>query len=219
MGTKVIGKAKILFVEDQPRFREAIITELKGFGIQTIAEASNGEECLTQLESISPDVILLDLDMPVMNGNITFNMLKERYPKVRVIILSQHDDPGMVENYIHRGVHGYVPKQFVSSNVDVLAEGIFKVMRSESFFYSYDPENPLKYTKRETEIIPMICEGKISKEIGSELGIDEKQVRKLRTQLHKKTRTRNAAEFIKPLIQSIVIELKDRVLPSRCLFK
>lgn len=194
-------RIEIILVDDQERFRKAILAELADYNISAISQANNGNECLEQLSNSNPDVVVLDLEMPQMDGSKTFDHIKEKFPNTKVLILSQHDDPGIMDNYIHRGVNGYLPKSFVSSDVEVLAKGIKAVKNNETFYYSFDPSNPLKYTKRETQIIPLLYECKTSKEIGQIIGIEEKQVNKLRHQLHKKTNSRNATEFIKYCVE------------------
>ena len=197
-----MDKITVVFVDDQIRFRKAIIEDLCRFGIQIVGEASNGQECLDILAKLRPDVVLLDLEMPRMDGNKTFNLIKENYPLTKVIILSQYDEQGIMENYIHRGVHGYIPKNFIMDDVAHLVEGIRVVKNTGKFFYSYDASNPLKYTKRETEVIPLLCDCRTSKEIGNQLGLKEKQINKLRQKLHQKTKSRNSTEFVKYCIEN-----------------
>jgi DNA-binding NarL/FixJ family response regulator len=194
-------KIEILFVDDNERLRKSISDELEEHNIFTIATALNGQECLDKLKIIKPHVVVLDLEMPVMDGNEAFNHIKKNYPEMRVLILSSYYEEGMIDNYIHRGVKGYLPKKFIATNADILAMGIRAIHNSETFYYSYDPTSSIKYTKRETEIIPLLVCCKTSKEIGHELGIDEKRVNKFRDQLHRKTNSRNAPEFIKYCIE------------------
>jgi two-component system, NarL family, response regulator DegU len=191
----------VLYVDDQPRYRKSILQELQEYNIIPIGEASNGIECLSLLKKITPHVILLDLEMPVMDGNKTFDRIKELYPEMKIIILSQHDDTGVMENYISRDAHGFLPKRFIEINVNILADGIRAVNSGERFFYSYDPASAIKYTKKEIEAIPHLLESKTSKEIAVELGMEEKKVNKIRGQLLKKTNTRNATAFITYSIQ------------------
>ncbi|MDP1803006.1 MAG: response regulator transcription factor, partial [Bacteroidota bacterium] len=185
-------KIEIILVDDQSRFRKAIIEELKEYNIFVIAEAVNGKECIEQLKENLPDVVILDIEMPVMDGSETYNYIKEHFPRTKVLMLSQYDETGMMENYIHRGVNGYLSKNFVSSHVQILAEGIRTLKNNGTFYYSYDPKSALKYTKRETNLIPLLYECKTSKEIGKILGLEEKKVNKIRRQRHKKTNSRNA---------------------------
>jgi DNA-binding NarL/FixJ family response regulator len=191
-------RINIIFAEDNERFRKSIISELESYNIFTVSEAADGKELILQMTKHTSDVILLDLEMPVMDGNKAYSIIHNRFPSSKVFVLSQHDEDGMMENYIERGVKGYLPKQFVSSDVSVLARGIRAVYKGESFYYTFDSSNKKsKYTKREAEIIPLICNGKTTREISNELGLAEKTVEGHRNRLYKKTSSRNTAEFLK----------------------
>jgi DNA-binding NarL/FixJ family response regulator len=201
ISTVMQEKIDIIIAEDHERFRKSILQELEAHSIFPLAEASNGLELIEHLESITPDVILLDLEMPEMDGNTAFKNITEKYPGIKIIILSQHDEQGMIENYVQRGAKGYLPKQFVASNVNILAEGIRTVHGNGTFYYAYDPSARFKYSRREIEIIPLLYDCKTSKEIGSKLGLPEKRINKVRDRLYKKTNSRNSTEFVKYCVQ------------------
>jgi DNA-binding NarL/FixJ family response regulator len=194
-------KIEISICDDHDRFRKAIIDELSDYNIISINESCNGQECIEQLKKKLPEVLLLDLEMPIMDGNSTLSYIKENIPSLKVLILSAYDDKRIMENYIYRGANGYLPKEFISSDVSILVEGIKEIKNNKTFFYSYNPKGALKFTKRETDIIPLLYDCKTSKEIANVLGLEEKNVNKLRSQLHKKTNSRNATEFIKYCIE------------------
>lgn len=190
-------------VDDQVPFRKAILHSLLDYpNISCIGQASNGSECLELLKTLKPEVILLDLRMPGLNGNDTFDILRNDYPSLKVIILSQHHEEGMIDNFIRRGVKGYLSKDHVTDDIDILAEGINEVSNNKSYFYSYDPKKSIKYTKRETEVILKLIQCKSSKEIGNDLNMEEKQVSKHRGNLYRKTKTRNGSEFMKYSIEN-----------------
>lgn len=186
----------LLYIDDQPRYRRTILQDLKDYNIAALGEASNGKEGLLLLENVTPHVVLLDLEMPEMDGSETFNKIKKIYPELKVIILSQHDDPGLIENFKQRGVYGYIPKRVVESDIRLLAEAITTVKKSSFYFYSKDTIPNFTYTEKEIAVIPHLMDAKTSKEIASELGMEEKKVNKLRSQLHRKTQSRNAIAFI-----------------------
>jgi DNA-binding NarL/FixJ family response regulator len=192
-----MGSINVVIIDDAELYRKEIPNALLEYDIITLGVAANGIEGLNVLKEVRPDVVMLDLEMPLMDGSATFDLIKELHPTTKVLILSQYDEDGIVENYMHRGAHGYLPKIFVFSNFEVLAEAIKAIVDCKKFFYQYNPNSSLKYTKRETKIIPMLIESKTSKEIGAALGIDEKQVSRVRNSLYKKTNSRNATEFMK----------------------
>src|SRR6218665_108720 len=97
------GQIKIIIADDKPWFREILKTELKLYDIETIAEAENGVELLNHLKVLSPDVILLDLEMPEMNGNVAMDLLRQRHPDKKIFIFSQHNDFELMLDYEKRG--------------------------------------------------------------------------------------------------------------------
>lgn len=188
---------KIIIAEDHDLFRQAVARELKRLGIQLMAEALNGRHLLDLLETLNPDIVLLDLEMPEMDGNQAFSAIKKKFPQLKIIVLSQYTDNGLMENYRARGADGFLSKNFVSGNIDILAREIRVVKNGGTSFYLADPKaKQLKFSRREVEIIPWICKGETAKEIAIRLGIGEKAINKHRKELYKKTNTRNSAEFI-----------------------
>ena|SRR6218665_2492137 len=188
---------KIIIAEDHELFRSTIVKELKRLGVQVMAEASNGRHLLDLLETLNPDIVLLDLEMPEMDGNTAFTAIKLKFPQLKIMVLSQYTDSGLMENYRARGADGFLSKNFISTNIDVLAREIRVVKNAGKSFYLAEPETKkFKFSKREVEIIPFICKGETSKEIANRLGIGEKAINKHRKELYKKTNTRNSAEFI-----------------------
>jgi DNA-binding NarL/FixJ family response regulator len=93
-------KIEISICDDHDRFRKAIIDELSDYNIISINESCNGQECIEQLKKKLPEVLLLDLEMPIMDGNSTLSYIKENIPSLKVLILSAYDDKRIMENYI-----------------------------------------------------------------------------------------------------------------------
>ncbi len=126
---------KILLTEDKAQYRKIIKEIIEPYNVSVIADAENGEECLKHLETKKPDIILLDLEMPVMDGNATFSILSKKYPDIKVIILSLHFEPLLIENYVERGVKGYLPKDAIMDNPILLINAIRKVYDNGVFIF------------------------------------------------------------------------------------
>jgi DNA-binding NarL/FixJ family response regulator len=188
---------EIIVAEDSHLWRKTIIQELEHYQIKAIGEAETGKELLSQLKNKTPHIVILDLEMPEMDGNEAFSIMKEKYPDIKVIILSQHDDISLMENYVQRGASGFLSKQAISGDLRILADGIKSVFHNRQFNFSNASGHEILYTWRETEIIPLLCQGKTSKQIAEELGIAEKTVEGYRKRIYKKTKTKNALEFIR----------------------
>lgn len=194
---------QIVFADDKELFRNAILRELLDYNIDCIGEAANGLDLLEKLSVLKPDVVLLDLEMPVMNGNEAMEAISRLYPKTKIIILSLHNDELLVEDYIKRGVKGYLAKDEISGNVKLLAEAIDKVHKGKTFISRPHTGNEPKllkgrgYTLKQKEIIPMICEGMTNKEIAREMGILERSVEKQRKKIYQKTNSFKSIDFFK----------------------
>jgi DNA-binding NarL/FixJ family response regulator len=204
-------RIKIVYADDEQLMRKTVTAALEPFGIESIGEASNGRELLNLLQVQRPDVILLNLEMQIMDGNKALNSIKERFPGTRVIIVSRYSERGVVENYIRRGVKGFMIGDIVSNDIKKLAEGIHKVAQGRTAFYAGEISNlKVKYTKRETDVIPLICQGKTSCEIGAQIGVSEKRISNIRNGLYRKTNSRNSTEFIQYCLEHGLLYMGKR---------
>lgn len=181
--------------------------------IQVVAEANNGREALRILGLISIDVLLMDIDMPVMNGIDALKEIRKNYPNVRVIILSMHNEAGMIKSLIDIGANGYLLK---SCTQDELVEAIKKVASGQSYFSSDVTLALLKptsnqgqpnelLTEREIEILKLIAAGFSNKEIGDQLFISHRTVDTHRTNLMKKLDVSNIAGLISYAIRNGIV--------------
>lgn len=194
---------QIIFTDDKEKFRKAILDELKLYNIECIGQAENGKQLLKLLEVKTPDVVLLDLEMPVMDGNEAMKQIMELYPETKVIILSLYNESLLVEDYIRRGAKGYLAKDEIAGDIELLAHAIERVSEGEVFI-SLRVEKVGKkhvkikgYSSRQKEIIPLLCEGKTNKEISEEIGIVVRSVEKQRQKIYEKTNSSKSIDFFK----------------------
>lgn len=191
---------KIIFADNVERYRKIIINELLPFDISCVGEASNGAELLKLLSKkrIEADVILLDLEMPVMDGNEALNEIMEKHPNTRVIILSIHYQQILVENYIQRGAYGYVSKADIAGNMNLLAEAIHEVKAGKIFVHHLSQRiqlDPIRYSNRQKQLAPMICQGYTNEQMADELNIGVRGVEKLRSKMYSKISGGRAIDF------------------------
>lgn len=173
---------QIIITDDKPNYRNALREILAPYHFK-ISEAENGEELLKMLERREPDVVLLDLEMPVMDGNAAFGVICEKYPHLRVIILSLYDEEVLIQDYIERGAKGYLSKDVIMGNPIVLINAVNKVQSGGTFFYQFPGQKTL-YTSRQKELMPLIFEGKTNDEISKEIGIGIRAVEKQRQKIY-----------------------------------
>lgn len=193
----------ILIADDNTIFRKTILRELLPYDILSCGEASNGIELLQLLSKNVPDLVLLDLEMPVMDGNETLDEILLKYPSTKVIIFSSYDASALVEDYYSRGVMAYVSKHSMANNTKDLADIIQKVHLGGSMHNSHTLHTFSKhYSARQKTIISLICKGKTNKEIAKELGIVERSVEKQRQKIYEKTNAKGTVEFLRHAFKS-----------------
>jgi len=178
--------------------------------IQTV---ENGRELLRILEILETDLVLMDLDMPVMNGLEAMQEIRKKYPAMRVIVLTMHEEKSLVKKLTDLGARGYL---FKNADKDELLTAMRRVYEGGVYFSagltlglintqlgqtsSYDEKKGL-LTEREIEILKLIASGKSNKEIGDELFISHRTVDTHRTNLMKKLEVNNIAGLIRYAIK------------------
>lgn len=189
----------IMIADDHSMVREGIrqILELDG-DIKVCAEASSGRECIDVLNDKKTDVLLLDINMPNMNGLQVLQYLREKKSKIKILILTIHDEVEYLARAVEIGANGYVLKDSDSS---VLKKAIFTINRGDTFIQpELTPmlnkrmqERSLKgrsiennLTRREIEVLKLLAEGLFNKEIAYTLSISEKTVKNHVSNIFKK---------------------------------
>jgi len=183
---------KIIIAEDHEYYRTLLVEELKEFNIKTIGVASTGFELLDIVRLKTFDVLILDLRMPGMEGNEAFDIIIKEFPEAKIIIMSMYGEMCLMEDFMNRGAFGFLPK--LHSSIEILNEMIREVHVSNKCFYFFDPKLK-QFNRREQEIIPLLIDGKTSKEISSDLNVSMKAVEGARTNIYKKTKSRNLSVF------------------------
>lgn len=189
---------KIMITDDHSMIREGLknLLELDG-DIEVIAEAENGEECLQKLLTVKPDVLLLDINMPKMNGLEVLKSLKDAKSKVKVLILTVHNETEYLMKAVEIGINGYVLKDSESAE---LKKAIFTIADGENYIQpSLIPalnskmieknEDEIKLeslTKRELQVLKELAVGKFNRDIAKEMEISERTVKNHISSIFKK---------------------------------
>lgn len=202
---------KTALVDDHALFREGIALLLSRVDeIELIFDASSGEELMEKLKTKIPDVLLLDLDMPGMNGIDTYKFVHDRYPEVRVLVLTMHKEERMIAYLMELGVNGYLLKD---TDREELAKAIVTVYEEGMYFNDRTAQAMLGGLKRKTktppklgqeiilsrreqQVLELIAEGFSNKEIGEKLFISTRTVDGHRTSLLQKFNVHNTAKLI-----------------------
>lgn len=189
---------KVMLADDHVLMREGIRQLLEFDGsIEVIGEASDGEECLQKLEKVKPDVLLLDINMPKLNGIDVLEEIKRKKINVKVLILTVHNEVDYLIRAVDIGVDGYILKDSESAE---LKKAIMTVMDGESYIQpklipmlnkrlitrDSDKEKLESLTGREKEVLIEVANGMFNKEIATSLHISERTVKNHISNIFKK---------------------------------
>ena len=212
----------VLLVEDHTIVRQGLRLLIEATGdIEIVGEAKTGREAVLMARNLQPEVIVMDIAMPLLNGLQATRQILKDSPESRVLILSAHSDLEYVEQVVKAGALGYLVKQ---SSGDVLATAIRELRKGKTFFtpsiarslekdYHKSRDgvalrkiSTTELTSREAELLQMIAEGHVNKQIASELGISIKTVEKHRQHLMEKLNIHDIAGLTRFAIATGIIE-------------
>ena len=211
----------IILAEDHTLVRQGFVSLLsEDPSLKVIGEAANGRELLDLLKLKQPHVVLLDIEMPIMNGSQAIDIIAKRFPKVKVIMLSMHLDPSIINEFIAKGACAFLPKEI---EIEILIEAI-NAVRHEGRYYSKHVVDAMHQnlrinhksqstfheqalTSREVSILKLICDGKTNVEIAQELNITYNTVDFHRRNLYSKTQSQNVPDLVKYAIKQGILSL------------
>ncbi len=210
---------RVLIVDDHAILRDGIRSLLeRQDGIRVVGEASNGREALARVGEFEPDIVLMDVAMPVMDGLEATRRLKETHPEVRVLILTQHDSQEYVAPLLQAGASGYVLKrsggrEVVTAIRQVYEEGAFlepgvtrHLLRDYAASDDEKADGP-SLTERERQVLELVVEGKSNKEIARALVISPKTVSVHRSNIMAKLGVHNSIELVRYVMKHNLLDL------------
>ena len=200
-------KLKIHLVDDHSLFREGLKFLLKNCEyISEIKEAENGKEFLDQVDEFNPDVVLMDIEMPEVNGVEATGEALRRNPEIKIVALSMHSDENFYTEMIEAGAKGFLIK---NSHFEDVQNAILETYNGRNYFspeilssivagLNRKPQSLHRgeLTKREVEVLLNICQGLSNQEIADELIISKRTVDKHRENILLKTGSKNTAELV-----------------------
>jgi DNA-binding NarL/FixJ family response regulator len=217
---------KVGMADDHALFREGVGLIINNFeGIELILEATNGRELLTKLKNKIPDVILLDLEMPEMDGVEVIRHLKEdaAYQEIKVVILTMYKEERMMAYLMELGANGYLMKDANPSEFEKAIRAVYK----DGFYFNDEVSramlsglqqkkkkppmlgNNYQLTEREMDVLTLIATGLTTTEIGAKLFISKRTVEGHRKNLLSKLGARNTASLIIKAIKEGLISEHD----------
>jgi DNA-binding NarL/FixJ family response regulator len=216
-----MSKIRIAIADDYKIFREGLKVGLSADeNFEVVMEADNGEDLLRYLEKTTPDVILMDLKMPLMDGMEATKEVRKKYPSIKVLVVSMYDDDKFIIHLMETGANGYLLK---NTEPDEIRRSIYAV--HENGYYFNDLVNKallkklvlknnlkpsfnqnIELTEREQQVLKLICEEKTANEIGKEIFLSPRSVEGIRQRLIEKIGVRNTAGLVMFAIKNSIVE-------------
>jgi len=216
-----MNKIRVLLAEDHTIVRKGLRSLLDGeVGMEVIGEAEDGREAIQMTQQLLPDVVLMDISMPELNGLEATRQIKERFPEVKVLVLTRHADEELVLQILRAGASGYVVKKAAPAELILAIQAVYRgdsflspsISRHviEEYIRKADAMEENSYdrlTDREREVLQLIAEGHPNREIAELLHISVKTVENHRASLMDKLHIYSTAELTRYAIRKGVISL------------
>jgi DNA-binding NarL/FixJ family response regulator len=213
---------KVLIADDHVLYRAGVKTALSSKNdVKVIAEADNGMHLLTMLKAIQPDVILLDIQMPVMDGITALPEIKKNWPDIKVIMLTMLEDHSMITKLMELGANSYLSK---TSDIEVIYEAIKTCFEQDYFFNALTNKALLTNLKQRNQVTPqklvqqeahlndkemlilkLMCEEKTTKEIADMVDLSPRTVEAIRDKLKVKTGAKSTAGLIMYAVKNNIL--------------
>lgn len=212
---------KIAIADDYKIYRDGLKVGLSADeNLEVITEADNGEDLLKQLETFSPDVIIMDLKMPVMDGMEATKAVRKKYPAIKVLVVTMYEDDKFIIHMMENGANGYLLK---NAEPDEIRKSIYAVHENGYYFNDLVNKALLKklvlknnlkpsfnqnveLTEREQEVLKLICEEKTAAEIGKQIFLSPRSVEGIRQRLIEKVGVRNSAGLVMFAVKSGLVD-------------
>jgi DNA-binding NarL/FixJ family response regulator len=202
---------RVAIADDHKIFRKGVILSLKTYhNIKFIFEAENGEELIKGIENEQPDIVLLDLKMPVKDGIETTKYLNKHFPKVRILILTMFEDERFVGHLMDTGANGYLlkstePAEIKQGIMDVMSTGFYlnnfvnRVLIKKN--YSKQKFNPslnteIVISEREKEVLSLVCMEFTAQEIAQKMNISARTVEAIKDRLMQRFEVKNSVGLV-----------------------
>jgi len=216
-----MSKIKIAIADDYKIYRDGLKVGLSADEeLDVILEADNGEELLKRMESTTPDVILMDLKMPIMDGMEATKEIRKKYPPVKVLVVSMYDDDKFIIHLMEIGANGYLLKNAEPDEIrrsihavyengyyfnDLVNKALLKKLVIKNNFKPSFNQN-IDLSERELEVLKLICEEKTAAEIAKQIFLSPRSVEGIRQRLIEKVGVRNSAGLVMFAVKNGIVD-------------
>lgn len=219
---------KVLLVDDHPLVRDGIASLLTARGMEVVGEAGDGVEALHKARLLHPDIILMDVRMPGLNGLEATRLIKTEMPEIKIVMLTVSDDDEDLFEAIKSGADGYLLKSLERDQVFALLEGIdrgeapisptmaAKILKEFSHLAGHEPERETAppsrdiLTGREKEVLHLVVKGQSNREIAGALTISENTVKFHLKNILAKLHARNRTEAVAYALQTGLVRVSPQ---------
>jgi len=213
---------KIIIADDHRIFRDGLKELLKSSeNIEIIGEVANGKELIEILTGKTPDIILLDISMPVMDGLEAAELITKMYPEIRILVLSMFGDETYYNKMIEAGVKGFILKESSSKELIVAIEEIFqggayfsqellrRIIMKKTDKAKMVSEAEMLLSRREMDVLKSICRGLSNEEIGEKLFISPRTVEIHKAHILEKTKCKNTINLILFAFRNRLVQIES----------
>lgn len=206
---------RVLVVDDHEIVRQGLKSVLNREGFEIVGEASDGRQAVAQALELQPDLIVMDIGMPVMTGIEASAEIRKAVPSTRLILLTMHSENGYVLEALRSGIRGYVLKSRAAVE---LMEAIGEILKgkiylspgiSQTVVEAYLQQNGSEsesLTRRELQVLQMVAEGKTTKEIAASLGVSVKTADSHRSNIMHKLNLHSVADLVRYAIRRGLVQ-------------
>jgi two-component system response regulator DegU len=207
------NKIRVAIADDHAIFRRGIVSLLQNNDdFEVVLEAGNGQELIDNLEITRPEVILMDLQMPILDGIMATQQIKASFSHIKIIIISMHDESQFVTHLMELGANGYLLKD---ADPDEVENAIYTVNNEDYYYGKFllkvmhnrmvnKPtrkaipflSGQIELTEREVEVLQLICEGITAGQIGDKINLSSRTIEGHRNRIMEKTGTKNIAGLV-----------------------
>lgn len=206
MTSATADKIKIIVTDDHRLFRTGVMNGLSRFpDIEIIGEAEHGQQLLNLLEYFQPDMIIMGIQMPVMDGLTALPIIKEHYPACKVIILSMHNDPAVIRRMVELGANSYLTKEAGSAEiyetVQALKSRLFyfnrTILKAATRIYAeMNSDLIFSFSKKEVCILRMLREKKLPDQISKAIDLSWRTIEEIISKMQMLTSTKSIRELV-----------------------